>query len=124
MKRLISYSLVCLSLFVVFATINTYSTPNFSKEKSGINAIHSSDQFYLSTAELPNGSVANEIVKIEVGSETVVSLQNAHGFLFRIIRSAKLTHQQFISTSFFYSSHRALIQESGYYLFHLRKLLI
>ncbi|NDP19903.1 MAG: hypothetical protein GZ091_02305 [Paludibacter sp.] len=124
MKRLLSYSLVCLSLFVAFVTISTYSTPDFSKENSGNYDVRITDQFYLSAAELPFQSVANENVKVEVGLQTTFSFQNSQFYLFRIIRSTQLTHQNYISSFHFYSSHRALLQKSGYYLFQLRKLLI
>jgi len=123
-KRLLSYSLVCLSLFVTLVTINTYSIPDFSKENSGDYVVQTSDQYYLSTAELPSGSFANESVNVNIGLQTTVSFQNSQFYLFRIMHSEKLVQQNIISSRHFYSSHRALIQKEGYYLFQLRKLLI
>lgn len=123
-KRLFSYGCVIIALLIAVASINL-SEKRFVNNNATVNTVEAiSDIFYLSSSVLPSSFIANINSSIEIAPETCTSLHSSPTFFVLILRSIRLDKKKYQTSALSFLSQCELKQRKGFYLYHLRKLLI
>jgi len=131
MKSAISTCLLAITLLVGVITISVFNyADNFSENELVIEPNTSSNQltnerqcFFSSTNTHPY-AFANEQIRLTFSSQNVSVRTFSISNTSRIIYSIQLANRKFHSADSSFLLHFATKQLVGYYLYHLRKLLI
>ncbi|ADQ80245.1 hypothetical protein Palpr_2109 [Paludibacter propionicigenes WB4] len=129
MRRFLSYCLVAVTLFIGVTYTFTSFRKGFETNVSGHNqkALPTDqERFTLSAADiLLSVGVGNEQVRISNAFQQITNrVLSSSANTLRLIRSAQLIHLR-ISTGYtLFLLKSSFKQLDGYYLYHLRKLLI
>lgn len=130
MKRLVTYCLLAVILLMGVTATSVCSTQKFLMTASSITlkqSLPDRHQSSFTAMDLPIsvGATSNEQVRLSNPAQHIsFRVLPAFSNMFRINRSVQIAQQQFLSgyTGFLLKS--AFKQSDGYYLYHLRKLLI
>ena len=131
MKSFITTCLLAIALLVGVTTISVerfgsnITQQNTTTEQPTLaNHFSNEKQAFLSSTNIQPYAFANEQIRLSFSAQNVsvriFSISNAS----RIIYSSQLANRKFHTADFSYSLQFANKQLAGYYLYHLRKLLI
>jgi len=129
MKRFLSYCLVAVTLFIgVTYTFTSYrkgfetNLPVCNQNASPTNQ----ERFTLSAADiLLSVGVGNEQIRISNAFQQITNrVLSSSANTLRLIRSAQLIHLRISTGKTLFLLKSSFKQLDGYYLYHLRKLLI
>lgn len=123
-KRLFSYGCIIIALLIAVASFNM-SEKQLINNNSNTGTIELVDNiFYISSSVLPSNFIATTNSNIVIAPETCTTLQSSPTNLLLILRSIKLDKRKYQTSAIAFISHYELKQKKGYYLYHLRKLLL
>lgn len=129
MRRFLSYCLVAVTLFIGV----TYTFTSFRKGFETNVPVHnqkaspiSQEQYTLSATDiLLSVGVGNEQVRISNAFQQITNrVLSSSANTLRLIRSAQLIHLRISTRYTLFLLKSSFKQLDGYYLYHLRKLLI
>lgn len=128
MKRLYKYLLFVAVIFAVTASICIYIPYDFSVENNFISSVankqnNPSSDFHLSQSDFPISPGNQQLRNIKISSPALGRI-TTFIYSFSIFRSTRLNYQKLFLANTTFELYYSILQGNGYYLYHLRKMLI